>query len=294
MNLELEKYRYRYRPIRGFWFTSFLIEKLRSKSNCLNVTLDLGLSRTTICLYDQELIIGDFKVYLDDVIPSEEDRVVLYDVEAGSIYEVLRYTENKFYKLKAIALDKAPTLEISGIHMHRIIDTDPWMDTLSKIKVARIRRGNIVLDTCTGLGYTSVASLIHGAKSVYTFEIDENVLWVAERNPWSRRLLDDSIKIYQGDATKLVQFIPDSFFHRIIHDPPRFTKSTGDLYSLEFYRELYRVLKPHGFMFHYTGEPRKHNNLSVIRGVKERLEKAGFKVLGFDEEAQGFTVLKTM
>jgi predicted methyltransferase len=45
-------------------------------------------------------------------------------------------------------------------------------------------------------------------------------------------------------------------------------------------------------LFHYTGEPGKHSNFSVVRGVKERLEKAGFKVLGFDGDSQGYIALK--
>lgn len=290
--MSLEKYRTKFKPVKGYWFTSSLIKELMGKSDCFYVTLDLGVSKTMTCLEDRRLIIGDNRLYIDEVMPSEEDRVVLYDIETRSIYEVIRYTMKGFYKLKAIAVDKAPTLEISGIHMHRIINTDPWQDTLSKVKAARIRRGNIVLDTCMGLGYTSIASLIYGAKEVYTFEIDENVFWIAERNPWSRGLLNDSIRTYQGDVTRLLQFIPEYTFHRIIHDPPRFTRSTGDLYSLEFYKELYRVLKPHGLLFHYTGEPGKHSNISVTRGVKDRLEKAGFKVLDFNRDAQGFIALK--
>jgi predicted methyltransferase len=40
------------------------------------------------------------------------------------------------------------------------------------------------------------------------------------------------------------------------------------------YRELYCVLKQRGVLFHYTGEPGKHCNFSVVRGVKDRLEKS--------------------
>jgi len=290
--LSIDEYRYRIQPVKGYWFTSFLVKELSNRTGCFETTLDLGLTRTTICLKNRVLSIGGKEINITDVTPSENHRVVLYDIETGAVYEVLRYTESGFYKLKAIALDKAPTLEINGIHMHRITGTDPWKDTLAKIRAAGISRGSIVLDTCMGLGYTSIASIIRGAFEVYTFEIDGNVLWVAERNPWSNRLSSDLIRIYRRDVTQLIHKFPDSFFHRVIHDPPRFMKSTGDLYSLDFYRELHRVLKQRGVLFHYTGEPGKHSNFSVVRGVKERLEKAGFKVLGFDGDSQGYIALK--
>ena len=77
-----------------------------------------------------------------------------------------------------------------------------------------------------------------------------------------------------------------------MHDPPRFSGSTGDLYSLEFYKELHRVLKPRGLLFHYTGEPRRRGAPSILKGIRERLEKAGFRVLYYDEDAQGYVAAK--
>ena len=50
----------------------------------------------------------------------------------------------------------APTMLISGIPMHRIKDTDPWSDTLTKVRALGPVRGR-VLDTSLGLGYTAIA-----------------------------------------------------------------------------------------------------------------------------------------
>lgn len=291
--MALERYRYSFNSIKGYWITSFLLKDLENESGCFKVTLDIGLSKSTVCIEGRSLRVDDVILDLDDVAPSEEDRVVVYEPARELAYEVIRHTNTRFYKLKAVALNKAPTLEISGIHMHRITGVDPWKDTLLKIRAARITRNSLVLDTCMGLGYTAIASLVHGAKEVYTFEVDENVVWIAERNPWSRGLGSPNINIFLGDVVDHVHALPDTYFDRVIHDPPRFTRSTGDLYSLEFYKELYRVMKPKGILFHYTGEPRKHGGPSILKGIRVRLEKAGLRVLYYDENALGYIAVKS-
>ncbi len=289
--MTLEDYEYLFKPVKGYWFTRFLIEELRKRSSgCFNITLDLGLTETFLCIENGLVEINNKSFSLDELIPSEADRIRF--VSDKYVYDVVKYTKKGFYKLKAIGLDKAPTLEINGIHMHRISGIDPWSDTLLKVSAARVSRGQVILDTCMGLGYTSIASLQRGARLVYTFEIDKNVVWIAERNPWSRNLETPHVKIHVGDVTKLITSLPDTYFDRIIHDPPRFTRTTGNLYSLEFYKELYRVLKPRGVLFHYTGEPWKHRSPSILKGIKERLEKAGFRVLYFNSKALGFVAVK--
>lgn len=45
-----------------------------------------------------------------------------------------------------------------------------------------------------------------------------------------------------------------------MHNPPRFSIA-GELYGLDFYRALYRVLRRDGKLFHYTGEPWRHSNI---------------------------------
>jgi len=289
--VKLSNYEFMFKPIQGYWFTWPLVEKLKKKNGCFPVTLDLGLSTTYICVENRFVRINNEYFLLEDLVPGEVDRVKL--VAGSEIYDVVKHAERGFYKLKVVELDKAPTLEISGIHMHRVTSIDPWNDTLLKIKSARISRGHVVLDTCMGLGYTAIASLQHGASLIYTFEIDENVVWIAERNPWSRALESGKIKRFLGDVTMLISELPNEFFDRVIHDPPRFSRSTGNLYSLEFYKELFRVLKPRGVLFHYTGEPRRHGSPSILKGIKRRLEKAGFRILRFDEKALGFVAVKT-
>jgi predicted methyltransferase len=74
-----------------------------------------------------------------------------------------------------------------------------------------------------------------------------------------------------------------------MHDPPRFSFA-GELYSLEFYKELFRILKTNGRIFHYLGNPKKN---TLKKGVKRRLEEAGFEKLNWIENCKGFTAQKS-
>ena len=78
-----------------------------------------------------------------------------------------------------------------------------------------------------------------------------------------------------GDAFEVVPTFEESYFSRIIHDPPAFSLA-GDLYSGEFYRQLYRILKPGGRLFHYIGDLNSKSGSTVTKGVLRRLQEAGF------------------
>ncbi|RLE59387.1 MAG: methyltransferase, partial [Thermoprotei archaeon] len=167
--------------------------------------------------------------------------------------------------------------EIDGMHMHRITGITPWEDAKLKASLARVRYCNRVLDVCTGLGYTAIAALKSGACNILSIEVDRNVLLLAEYNPWSKGLRNKSIKIILGDAYDILPKLETSSFDKIIHDPPR-PAFAPMLYSYDFYTELYRVLKPRGILFHYTGSPGKRRGVDIARGVMRRLQRAGFKV----------------
>jgi len=282
--------RVEFKPVDGFWFTTYLIDYIYSREGCFEATLDLGVSKKVVCRDGSKLHVDNLEIDLDLVKPSRVDSVVYYGV--NGVYEVEARSSNGYYKLKAIGLDKAPTIEINGIHMHRIIGVDPWIDSKIKVLKLGVRKGDLVLDTCMGLGYTAINAMMRGARVIYTFEIDSHVIWIATHNPWSRGLSSENIIIYNMDVIEGLRMFSDSFFDKILHDPPRYSGSTGDLYSLDFYRELYRVLKPGGRLFHYTGEPGKHRRLSIVKGIGERLRKAGFHPVIYDHESAGYIAYK--
>jgi predicted methyltransferase len=143
-----------------------------------------------------------------------------------------------------------------------------------------------------GLGYTALEAARRGA-TVITVEVSPEVLMLAEHNPFSRNLRD-TVTILHGDVSLYVRLFKDNTFDKIVHDPPRYTMA-GELYSLEFYRELYRILRPGGVLLHYTGEPLKGRGRGhgpIVRGILERLSRAGFIVKGFRENILSVIAVK--
>lgn len=195
---------------------------------------------------------------------------------------------NRYYSLMPTAL--APTMLISGIPMHRVKDTDPYHDTLTKIRAAGPLNGR-VLDTATGLGYTAIEAA-KTASEVITIELDPAAHDIARLNPWSRDLFaNPRITRIIGDSYEVIEDFKDGSFVCIIHDPPTFSLA-GDLYSLAFYRQAFRVLRRGGRMFHYIGNPESRTGAGVTRGVKQRLREAGFARVVPRPEAFGVVAYK--
>lgn len=247
------------------------------------VPVDFGLSRAEIRRSETTVVFvtewGEVELALNILGKlADSDKVLFLDVE-GQTY-VVEVRGEHYYKLRYLGEMTPPTLEIDGVHMHNITGTTPDLDARRKVNSIRVKRGEKGLDICTGLGYTSIEALRRGA-SVITIEADLNVLQIAEHNPFSRDLA--KAEIILGDAFQLLDELPGESFDFILHDPPVFAFAPN-LYSLEFYLKLYKVLKPTGRLFHYTGAPGKHRGIDIQRGVSNRLRKAGFTVIRVEEE----------
>jgi len=238
-------------------------------------SLDLGLTRRHV------EVSHDGARLPDAAFPTAQLREVarakrgVFLLEAGRL-EPVQFAAEQFYKL--IPTDEAPTLEISGIQMHRTTGTAPFRNALGSARTV-VRPGATVLDTCGGLGYTAIAAARLGAASVTSVEVDPNVRAVARQNPWSAEYFaHPAIRLVDDDAEAFVAARPEDSFDRVLHDPPRFSRA-GQLYGLAFYRDLARVLRPGGRLFHYTGEPySRSRGRSFVRGVARRLAEAGFEV----------------
>jgi predicted methyltransferase len=179
---------------------------------------------------------------------------------------------------------------IAGFTMHRIVDIDPMQDTRKKIATITPVVGR-VLDTATGLGYTAIAAA-KTAERVVTIELDPGAQEMARLNPWSRGLFENpKIQQLMGDAYEVVPTFGDESFDRIIHDPPVFSLA-GELYSGVFYRELYRILKRGGRLFHYIGNLDSKSSGTVVRGALKRLQEAGFTRVVRRPEAFGIVAYK--
>ena len=251
----------------------------------LNLTqTEVGLEQSGVRLPDEQWL--DWKT-VEGIAASESS---CFYVAEGVAKPIQFYSEatNRAYSLYPTM--GAPTMLVSGIPMHRIKGTAPHTDTLEKIRALRPVVGQ-VLDTATGLGYTAIEAA-KTAAHVTTIELDPAALQVCRGNPWSQGLFDNP-KITQkiGDSFEVVQELDDASFTRIIHDPPAFALA-GDLYSGEFYRELHRLLRNNGRLFHYVGDPESKSGHSITVGVMRRLEQAGFRDVRRAPRAFGVTALK--
>lgn len=259
-------------------------------SGARRVSLDLGLSYVEIEVKGGEVRLGESFIPLSELKKLRDN--IVYEVVDGVLKPIEIRSMHGYYKLRHSGPNTAPTIEINGVHMHRIVGTDPWRDSMDKVSAAKITQGHMVLDTCMGLGYTAIGSLLRGASRIITVEIDLNVFEISRHNPWSKSLGDPRIEIMHGDIVEVVSTFGDEYFHRVIHDPPRFSRSTGALYSTAFYRELFRVLKPGGRLYHYTGQAGRLRGRNLLGSVAGRLREVGFDVRP-DRSGQGLIGVKT-
>ena len=265
------------------------IEQRKAKTRVL---MDLGLTPTTVEINYKfrEATFSGVKISFKDLEEVLHNPLVCYLLEKNRPLQKLNLFSaetNRFYKL--VPSSDAPTLEISGIRMHRTHERTPWQDTLDKIGTIVPLKGR-VLDTCCCLGYTAIAAAKeHRVSQVFTFERDSNVLEMTDYNPWSKDLhLNSKIKLTIGDVAKGIEMFSGRFFDAIVHDPPRFSLAP-ELYSFEFYKKLFRVMKENGKLFHYVGNPGEKQGKNYVKGVMKRLREAGFKNVKARPDALGVT-----
>ena len=252
-----------------------LLSARQAGEGTASTSLDLGLSRAEVSLEAERVLFpgGQWLSWesLEDIGESETG---CFLVEGNEAIKIQRFSEFLGRAYGLMPTDRSPTLLVSGIPMHRIKGTDPQRDTLTKVRAIAPVTGR-VLDTCTGLGYTAVEAA-KTAEQVVTIELDPTVLEVARLNPWSRALFEHPrIEQVVGDSFDVIQDFEDESFSRIIHDPPWFSLA-GELYSGEFYRQLYRVMGRKGRLFHYIGDLSSRSGRNVVKGVTRRLQESGF------------------
>lgn len=254
-------------------------------------SLDLGLTTNEVTLEAGGVVLPDGqRLSWDAVQEIAGNESVCYAVEDGVARKIQRFSEVRNLTYVLMPTQRAPTVLISGIQMHRVKDIDPWHDTLTKIRAVSPVEGR-VLDTCTGLGYTAIAAA-GDAEQVVTIELDPNMIDMARRNPWSRPLFGHPrIRQVMGDAMEEIQGFDEGSFSRIIHDPPMLSRA-GDLYSGEFYGYLYRVLARRGRLYHYVGDPESRSGRNITRSVVRRLQEAGFRRVQARPRAFGVVAYK--
>ncbi len=257
----------------------------------VEVSPDLGLSSVIVKLSDEGAEFPQSeRVSWQDIEKVKKATVNCFIVEDRSVRAIRVFSEYTDRMCSLLPTQGAPSMLIAGFTMHRIVDTDPMQDTLKKIASIAPVSGR-VLDTATGLGYTAIEAA-KTAEQVITIELDPGAQEIARLNPWSRALFDNpKIRQVMGDAFEVVPTFEDGSFDRIIHDPPVFSLA-GELYSGVFYRQLYRILKRGGRLFHYIGNLESKSSGTVAKGALKRLQEAGFARVVRRPEAFGVVAYK--
>ena len=261
----------------------------RAKKTRVTVSLDLNRTRSVVRISGDTVRLPDGVELPLDVLRSLRRRSSrVFVVRDGELRPVER---RGVYYYKLAATTTAPTLEISGIKMHRTEGCCPYTQAEAIVRTV-CGPGDRVLDTCGGLGYTAVWAARLGAERVASVEHDLDVLEVARLNPWSEEYFYDSrIDIHPEDVTEFLAGEPAGSFDCAVHDPPHISRA-GELYGKEFYFELSRVLKSTGRMYHYVGKPHsRRRKKSIHEGVGDRLFAAGFQP-AYVKELAGFVCSK--
>ncbi len=268
-----------------------IIDAHRAGKQKIACSLDLGLTTGEVQLESDRMILPDGQSLTWQAIAQiAASEVACFVIEDNTPRRAQFFSEQSNCLYSLMPTNAAPTMLISGIPMHRIKDTDPHQDTLTKIRAVGPMTGR-VLDTTTGLGYTAIEAA-KTADEVITIEIDPAALQVARLNPWSQALFDNP-RIHQviGDALEEIRSFEAARFSRVVHDPPTFSLA-GDLYSTEFYRQMYRVLRSSGRLFHYIGDLDSASGQRVTKGVVRRLQAVGFTRIVRKPEAFGLVAHK--
>lgn len=159
--------------------------------------------------------------------------------------------------------------------------------------IQRAGEGDLkILDICFGLGYNTFATLYYLKKigfkhsvEIISPELDrelvaslkdftypevfgdfkEAVQEVAERLHYKNKNIDIEVRI--GDAKEMVKALGNDSFN-IIYQDPFSPKKNPELWSLEFFTELYRIAKKDVVLTTY----------SSARVVRDNLVAAGFSI----------------
>ncbi|CCK82254.1 class I SAM-dependent methyltransferase [Desulfobacula toluolica] len=279
-----------------------ILEAIRNDKDNVCLSLDLNLTQKVWQIAQDRLILNN-----DAQIDTGIETGIETGIDAKQLETVLAFKNKIFifknnmltpvevrsdgyYKL--VPTTSAPTLEINGIKMHRSKDIDPLTDARLKTQLV-VAPGDLVLDTCGGLGYSAVFALKAGAKKVISTEKSPAVIKIRNLNPWLKKYADNRLELIHTDISQEIDRFENGQFNSVIHDPPRFTSATGDLYGKKFYDALFRVMASRSKLFHYTGSPKKiKSKKNFIKNTMKRLEQSGFKALFFHENLQGIYAQK--
>lgn len=239
----------------------------------IEISLDLGKTLSKVQISADEITLPN-NTKIKPIKVKDKDKTC-YIIEKNKFVKLQFFSNetNKLYKL--IPTSFRPILKISATSMHKM----PFVEKIKKLKL----KGKI-LDSGTGLGYTAIAASQH-SKQVITIEWDPNVIEISKLNPYSEELFTkNNIKQINADFTKEVKKFKNNEFDNIILDAGTIHQS-GNFFSTNNYKEVYRVLMLGGKLYHYLPQSGIKRGRDYIGEIIKRLKTLGFKNIQRDEES---------
>jgi len=248
----------------------YLIAKKENKSS-FEISLDLGITKT-ICP------IGEFSAILDKCPKIRNEDIMYWDKKKEEGFKLQIANENGIFSLRKDKNENKPILYINAVKMN--VSKDKGIDGYNESVIGNlgIKKSDIVLEVCTGAGYKTLL-LSEKAENVVSVEKSKEVLELMKYNPYVCGLLKKkNVKIINDDATSYVKTVKEKFT-KILHDPPTF-KFAPELYTVEFYGDLYGLAEQGCILFHYTGNPgTKFRGKDIVGATIERTKQAGWKLI---------------
>ncbi len=141
----------------------------------------------------------------------------------------------------------------------------------------RVREGYRVFEIGTGIGRTCYTVVGFVEVDLYlTVDASIDMLAIAlYRNPieqYRSALNKPPVKVVWIDAVKAARVLPGEYFDHVVHDGGPNPGRNPRLYSIEFLRELYRILKPGGGISIFAGR-----NPAWVDRIYEGARMLGFR-----------------
>jgi uncharacterized protein len=272
--------------------TSALLSAFSEGKRSVVSSGDLGVTSTGVTLSEQGVAFGDGAALSWEIVRLVNDNdTTCFSIENNTATPVKGYSERSGWSFNLLPTGSAPALVVAGFPMHRIKNISPLAAAELMVESIAPSASGPVLDTATGLGYTAILAA-KKADKVTTIELEPAAQDIARQNPWSNELFNN-LKIDQiiGNCVDVICEFDSDVFSGIIHDPPA-ASLAGDLYSQEFYGQLFRVLRPGQRLFHYIGDPGTRSGERITTGAIRRLHNAGYRQVIRKPLAFGVVALK--
>jgi uncharacterized protein len=271
--------------------TSLILAAFSEGKRFVVSSTDLGMTSAEIGISEQGVTFSDgTALSWESIRRINETENACFSIEKDDVRPVRGYSERSGWSFNLLPAESAPALIAAGFPMHRVKNITPLVAATLMIDTLSPVRGN-VLDTATGLGYTAIMAA-RTADKVFTIEFEPVAQEIARQNPWSTELFNNQkIKQFVGNSADIILEFNSNSFSCIMHDPPA-SSLAGELYSQEFYLQLYRVTRHGGKVFHYIGDPQTKSGKRITDGVIRRLHIAGFRQVVRKPLAFGVIALK--